>query len=208
MISYIRGPLAEKFEDSVVVEAGNVGYRIFVPISVLERLATRYGTHDNLIGIELLDSPIMARRTGLFQMSEGIPSHYLRNFYRDAYELVRMRLSDDKMVVFSASGDPRAWKRFMSGDKYVNVCMDVHLYHYRDEGAVDITSPRGLSSAIARNRTVLIISHRLSIVSGADKTIVLDKGELTDFAPHRELLTRQGIYKDFWSQQMERNLSK
>ena len=38
MISYIRGPLAEKFEDSVVVEAGNVGYRIFVPISVLERL--------------------------------------------------------------------------------------------------------------------------------------------------------------------------
>ena len=61
---------------------------------------------------------------------------------------------------------------------------------------------------IARNRTVLIISHRLSIVSGADKTIVLDKGELTDFAPHRELLTRQGIYKDFWSQQMERNLKR
>ncbi len=126
-----------------------------VALSVLERLATRYGTHDNLIGIELLDSPIMARRTGLFQMSEGIPSHYLRNFYRDAYELVRMRLSDDKMVVFSASGDPRAWKRFMSGDKYVNVCMDVHLYHYRDEGAVDITSPRGLSSAIARNRRLI-----------------------------------------------------
>ena len=38
MISYIRGPLAEKFEDSVVIEAGNVGYRIFVPISVLEGL--------------------------------------------------------------------------------------------------------------------------------------------------------------------------
>ena len=61
---------------------------------------------------------------------------------------------------------------------------------------------------IARGRTVLIISHRLSIVSGADMTIVLDKGELSDFAPHKELLTRPGIYKDFWSQQMERNINR
>jgi len=61
---------------------------------------------------------------------------------------------------------------------------------------------------IASGRTVLIISHRLSIVSGADKTIVLDKGELSDFAPHRELLSRPGVYKDFWSQQMERNMNR
>ena len=61
---------------------------------------------------------------------------------------------------------------------------------------------------IARGRTVLIISHRLSIVSGADKTIVLDKGELADFAPHRELLSRPGVYKDFWYQQMERNMNR
>ena len=61
---------------------------------------------------------------------------------------------------------------------------------------------------IASGRTVLIISHRLSIVSGADKTIVLDKGELADFAPHRELLSRPGVYKDFWSQQMERNMNR
>lgn len=38
LISYIRGPLEEKLEDSVVVEAANVGYRIFVPGSVLEAL--------------------------------------------------------------------------------------------------------------------------------------------------------------------------
>jgi len=61
---------------------------------------------------------------------------------------------------------------------------------------------------IASGRTVLIISHRLSIVSGADKTIVLNKGELADFAPHRELLSRPGVYKDFWSQQMERNMNR
>lgn len=38
MISYVRGILAEKFEDSVVVEAGGLGYRIFVPVSVLSEL--------------------------------------------------------------------------------------------------------------------------------------------------------------------------
>ncbi len=63
-------------------------------------------------------------------------------------------------------------------------------------------------AAIAKGRTVLIISHRLSIVSGADKILVLDKGEKTDFAPHRELLSHDGIYRDFWRQQMERNLNK
>ena len=61
---------------------------------------------------------------------------------------------------------------------------------------------------IAKGRTVLIISHRLSIVSGADMTIVLDKGELSDFAPHKELLSRPGVYKDFWYQQMERNMNR
>lgn len=35
VISYIKGPLADKYEDSVVVEAGGIGYRIFVPTSAL-----------------------------------------------------------------------------------------------------------------------------------------------------------------------------
>ncbi len=38
MIAYIRGPLEEKRPDSVVVEAGGVGYRISVPTSVLSEL--------------------------------------------------------------------------------------------------------------------------------------------------------------------------
>ncbi len=38
MISYIRGPLAEVDEDRIVVEAGNVGYNIHVPLPLLETL--------------------------------------------------------------------------------------------------------------------------------------------------------------------------
>ncbi|MBM6907592.1 MULTISPECIES: glycoside hydrolase family 5 protein [Collinsella] len=126
-----------------------------IALNVLERLSSRYGDRAGLLGLELLDSPVMSRRVNLFTTTDGIPRHYLRNFYRDAYELVRTHMPEDKLVVFSASGDPGAWKRFMSGDKYQNVVMDVHLYHYRDETAQDITSPRGLSAAIARNRRLI-----------------------------------------------------
>ncbi len=38
MISYVRGPLAEVDEDVIVVEAGDVGYNIHVPLSLLESL--------------------------------------------------------------------------------------------------------------------------------------------------------------------------
>lgn len=38
MISYIRGPLVEVDEEVIVVEAGNVGYNIRVPLSLLETL--------------------------------------------------------------------------------------------------------------------------------------------------------------------------
>ena len=56
--------------------------------------------------------------------------------------------------------------------------------------------------AIASGRTVLIVSHRLSIVSHADKIVVIDKGEESASGTHKELLAKDGIYKEFWTQQM------
>ena len=126
-----------------------------VALDVLERLADRYGEAESLLGIELLDTPQMSVRKSLFTMTDGIPAHYLRNFYRDAYELVRSYMPEDKIVVFSSSGHPSEWKHFMRGAKYKNVYMDLHLYHYRDEYALDITSPRGLTTAISRNKREL-----------------------------------------------------
>ena len=126
-----------------------------VALRVLEGLSERYGHMSALLGLELLDSPIMSVRKNLFTVTDGIPSHYLRNYYRDAYDAVRRHLSEDKLVVFSASGHPGAWKHFMRGDQCHNVVMDLHLYHYRDETAQDITTPRGLSSAINRNRQLI-----------------------------------------------------
>ncbi len=61
-------------------------------------------------------------------------------------------------------------------------------------------------AAMARGRTLIIVSHRLSIIHGADKILVLDKGEKTAFLPHNELVKMPGIYQEFWQQQMGRFL--
>ncbi len=38
MISFVKGPLVEIFEDTVVIESGNVGFEIHVPISVIQNM--------------------------------------------------------------------------------------------------------------------------------------------------------------------------
>lgn len=54
---------------------------------------------------------------------------------------------------------------------------------------------------ISYGRTVVIVSHRLSMVTGADIIVVLDNGEIRDKGKHEELLSRSGIYRDFWMRQ-------
>ena len=55
---------------------------------------------------------------------------------------------------------------------------------------------------IARDRTMFIISHRLSILCRADKIVVMDQGAFAEEGTHHELLKKGGIYADFWQQQM------
>ena len=54
---------------------------------------------------------------------------------------------------------------------------------------------------MARGRTVIVVSHRLSTLVDADKIIVLDRGRMVDFAPHDVLVTRCEAYRTLWQQQ-------
>lgn len=54
---------------------------------------------------------------------------------------------------------------------------------------------------IARNRTVIIITHRMSCLAMADSILVLERGRFYDVGCHEELLASCDIYRSLWSQQ-------
>jgi ATP-binding cassette subfamily B protein len=54
---------------------------------------------------------------------------------------------------------------------------------------------------IAKDRTVIIISHRLSSLTTSDAILVLERGKFYDCAKHEELLERCDIYQTLWFQQ-------
>jgi ATP-binding cassette subfamily B protein len=56
-------------------------------------------------------------------------------------------------------------------------------------------------SDIARGRTMIIVSHRLSSLVKSDSILVMERGKAIDFAPHATLLQRCEIYRHLWEQQ-------
>jgi ATP-binding cassette, subfamily B, bacterial HlyB/CyaB len=54
---------------------------------------------------------------------------------------------------------------------------------------------------IARGRTMVVVSHRLSSLTECDQILVLEKGKVMDIAPHRVLLERCVVYRQLWAQQ-------
>ncbi|MEK9806245.1 MAG: ABC transporter ATP-binding protein, partial [Euryarchaeota archaeon] len=54
---------------------------------------------------------------------------------------------------------------------------------------------------ISKNRTTIIIAHRLSTVRNSDKIAVLDSGKITELGTHEKLVDADGLYSRLWSVQ-------
>ncbi|WP_268123402.1 ABC transporter ATP-binding protein [Roseivirga pacifica] len=54
---------------------------------------------------------------------------------------------------------------------------------------------------LMKGRTSIVIAHRLSTIQGADKIIVLDKGEIKEVGSHKELLEKEGFYANLYNMQ-------
>ncbi|WP_377275548.1 ABCB family ABC transporter ATP-binding protein/permease [Rhizobium sp. R86522] len=72
--------------------------------------------------------------------------------------------------------------------------------------ALDTTTEHEIQSAldiVSKNRTTLVIAHRLSTVVAADEIIVLKGGEIAERGSHSELLAQDGLYASMWNRQRE-----
>ncbi|MFO7888801.1 MAG: ABC transporter ATP-binding protein [bacterium] len=72
--------------------------------------------------------------------------------------------------------------------------------------ALDTEAEKKVQRAInqaTKNRTVLVIAHRLSTVLSVDKIVVMDKGEIVDIGNHNELLQRCTRYQTLYNLQFD-----
>ncbi len=72
--------------------------------------------------------------------------------------------------------------------------------------ALDSLTEQEIQSAlrnVSRNRTTLVIAHRLSTVVEADEILVLDKGQIVERGTHMSLLRKKGLYATMWNRQQQ-----
>jgi ATP-binding cassette subfamily B protein len=72
--------------------------------------------------------------------------------------------------------------------------------------ALDTRTEKEIQNAlerVSRDRTTLIIAHRLSTVVGADEIVVLDQGVVAERGTHQVLLANGGLYANMWRHQQE-----
>ncbi|MBG9941487.1 ABC transporter ATP-binding protein [Brevibacillus formosus] len=70
--------------------------------------------------------------------------------------------------------------------------------------ALDLESEHTIQESLSRltkGRTTLIVAHRLSTITHADKIIVMKEGQIVEEGTHEQLLERKGVYYGLWSVQ-------
>lgn len=70
--------------------------------------------------------------------------------------------------------------------------------------SVDVESEREIWNCIgelALTRTLIIISHRLSSIAGADSIYVLENGQIAEHGNHKELMSKNGLYRKLTEEQ-------
>ncbi len=75
--------------------------------------------------------------------------------------------------------------------------------------SVDAETEREILSSLAelmKDRTSILISHRLAAVRRADQIAVIDEGQLVELGDHDQLLAKQGVYAQIYDTQLKEGL--
>jgi ATP-binding cassette subfamily B protein len=58
-------------------------------------------------------------------------------------------------------------------------------------------------SVIMKDKTVIVVAHRLSTIAHLDRILVFDQGRIVEDGSHRALLARNGAYARLWNHQVD-----
>lgn len=66
----------------------------------------------------------------------------------------------------------------------------------------ELVVKQAVARLLSRKKTVIMIAHTLSMVRGADRILVVEKGEIVESGTHEELLTQNGKYTAMWQAEL------
>jgi ATP-binding cassette subfamily B protein len=58
------------------------------------------------------------------------------------------------------------------------------------------------------NKTIIMISHQLSVAATCDRVLVMDKGEIVQEGSHEDLTKVNGLYKQLWERELATRIVK
>ena len=58
------------------------------------------------------------------------------------------------------------------------------------------------------DKTIIIISHQLSVAATCDRVLVMDKGEIIQEGTHKDLVKVNGLYKQLWERELATRIVK
>ena len=58
------------------------------------------------------------------------------------------------------------------------------------------------------NKTIIMISHQLSVAATCDRVFVMDKGEIVQEGVHNDLVKKYGLYKKLWERELATRIVK
>jgi hypothetical protein len=162
-------------------------------LTVLERLAQRYGNHPALWGIEVLNEPITELEWKVMGMPERYPARdvekakgskpieidFIRSFYIDAYHRLRAYLPKEKCIVFhDAFMQPfftdengelievQLWDDFMKDEQFENIVLDSHLYLFALEGLDHPKTPQEFADSVKKRYESYIKQCNFPVIVG------------------------------------------
>ena len=58
------------------------------------------------------------------------------------------------------------------------------------------------------NKTILMISHQLSVAATCDRVLVMKSGEIIQEGHHNDLIKEKGLYKQLWERELATKIVK